>query len=154
MSRNKYYAIPSYYSPQAKIITSRPTSSHDLRFDSKFECQVYASLAHLTSQSNLHRQVPLLIKPKTRFYRALFWKCDFRIYHPTNKALYWNIEAKGLSTREFLRNLQYLEIYSPEDWERLIIVSNEPIKKIDALHTSWSLAQLENFLLSNNFVEG
>jgi len=149
---SKFRAVPTYYCSHSRKISSKRLTRFDLRFDSKFEAQVYAKLRELVPATRIERQVPLLIKPETIVYRPCFWKCDFRIRHHSHNSKYWNIEAKGFLTREFLRNLEYLQLYSLSDWSRLLIVTSNTSLKVRHF-TPFSLNQLERFLTETNFVE-
>lgn len=123
---------------QNKIVKS--ISKDTIRFDSTFEFTVYQKLTTLVGIRNIEMQVPLLIKPGSGAYPELAWKCDFRIYRQNNLCDWLNVEAKGLPTREFKRNLQYLELFSPHDYKRLMVIgtSNES-SYIDCNVDMWTL---------------
>ena len=149
---NKYKATSCYYSHLTGRISTSRLTRFDLRFDSRFEAQVYARLRELLPDSRIERQVRLLIKPETAINQPYYWRCDFRVYHPEDETNYWNIEAKGFLTRDFLRNLQYLELFSPTDWSQLVIVTNNSDLKVKNF-TPLSLNQLEQFLLKVHFIK-
>lgn len=141
---NKFFSQPLFYSPSTKqtyLPCNRIRPSDVIYFDSTFECEVYRKLICLVGCENVKVQIPLQIKPPTSNYPAIHWRCDFRILKPSHPREYINVEAKGIPTREFKRNLQYLELFSPDEFSRLMIIQcGKNIQSIDTCIKSWPLA--------------
>lgn len=140
---NKYNAKPLFYcQTSGKIFEDRQNDSN-LFFASTFEYRVYKCLREVVDPKLIHLQVPLLIKHASKKYPAIFWRCDFRVYRSRNTTNeYLNIEAKGEATKEFKRALKYLEWFSHNDYERLLIVSDTESAKIDSHFKALSTSSL------------
>lgn len=141
-AKNKFGAIQAYYSEVTHEIYTDEPPCEFIRFDSTIEAKVYQRLRMAFKKSQLSRQHSLLIKPKTRFYDGLYWRCDFRVM--TDRS--WiNIEVKGLALPSFKRDIQHLQAHNPIEWERLIIVSDS-VQQIDKHKSAISFAQFVRFL--------
>lgn len=94
-----------------------------LLFTSKFEGEVYRTLASQVNPSWIRVQQSLIIKPATPRFPERTWKCDFRVQPPSH--IYYptiNIEAKGLVNRDFRIILEQLEYFTFEEFERLWVI--------------------------------
>lgn len=153
MSGNKYGAKPVIWDTASKQIVNG-SNRNTIYFDSTFEFEVYRELLALVGVRNLKLQVPIKIKDATAVYPEIYWRCDFRICKGNNLSNYLNIEAKGLPTREFKRNMQYLEAYSPSEFERLLVIAQTPKHcYIDKQIQAWSLRQAIKYLVSNGWAQ-
>lgn len=149
---NKYKAKRVYYHPQTGQVLPSPHSQDAIPFDSILECSTYLALVNLVGAGNIIRQCSLLIKPPTDRYTAIFWKCDFRVYKGNDNPFdYINLESKGFVTREFIRNLRYLEYFSPVDYDRLMLVANQPIELLDNNVDVWMLPQAIKYLSEQGY---
>lgn len=150
----KQLAIPCYYEiGTGKKHVHRPpeyTRKSYIFFPSELECDVYRELRKYFPDRCISRQIKLLIKPATNDYPALHWKCDFKVVKPDNGD-YMLIEAKGMITREFIRNVQYLNLFMPMDYERLLFVSRKPMD-IDQNHVSVSISDMIKVLKQQGFI--
>lgn len=151
MKKNKYQANPCYFSPSLGIVTNQKISLDAIYFASRFELRVYQRLCDSFGIKNVKTQVPLLIKPESKNYPRLVWHCDFRVMKPTSDDEYVNVEAKGFLTPEFKRNLQYLEFFSPYDFDRLMLVGDCPSYWIDSKVTTWELENAISYLDSQGY---
>ena len=148
---NKYYAKPVIWDSATKKLVSG-SNQNTIHFASTFEFEVYRELVRLVGVRNLKLQVPLRIKEATGIYPELWWRCDFRIYRSNNLSDYLNIEAKGLPTREFKRNMQYLEAYSPIEFDRLLVIASDAKDcYIDKHVQAWSLPEAIKYLVSDGW---
>lgn len=152
MGTYKYRQNPVFYNPKNKQFYSRKDAKNCLCFGSQLEFTIYRFLEQLVGYENVQLQVPLKIKEKTSIYPELKWRCDFRIYKPYMPREYLNIEAKGIITREFKRNLQYLEYTCPDEFKRLIIVgSNTEDEFIDKKTMMWSINHTTQYLKEQGY---
>lgn len=137
---SKYKAKPIFYSPVTdKTYPKNPRIDGTLFFASTFEFLVYRELKYLVGANNVQCQVPIKIKERTRNYPQLNWRCDFRVWHPRQPTEYFNIEAKGIPTDEFKRVVQYLDLFSYQDYERLIVITNYSSTWINKEIRTWTL---------------
>lgn len=152
--QSKYSAKPVYYSLiDERAYRRKPTEVRNadlIYFPSTFEYLVYQELKTLVGEQRLHLQVPLKIKPATTIYPELVWHCDFRVYSKDN-ANYVNFEAKGDATREFKRNLQYLEFFSPDEFSRLMVVGKNNCQWLDSKVHTWTLSTALAYLREHDY---
>jgi hypothetical protein len=94
------------------------------RFDSQHEFKVYLELVRMYGADSIIRQHPITIIEECCTYpKGKTWKIDFLI-QPSSGKLYVPkyVEAKGAFLPEFATTLAFLEMTSPELFERLFIV--------------------------------
>lgn len=129
---------PLYYDSLTGGVSSKKQSERDIYFASGLEFEVWRSLVREFGRERVTSQVPLLVKPATDTYPDLFWRCDFRVYGlpGTGHNNYANVEAKGFKTEEFRIKLQLLELTSPGEFKRLIIIGGEKELKIDRVFST------------------
>lgn len=154
MSRqHRYHAKPLFYCPSSESIYPVNCKPKDaIFFASTFEFEVYQQLLLLVGKQNLELQVPIKIKDKTDAYPAIYWRCDFRIRKPFSRGEYLNIEAKGIPTREFKRNIQYVELFSPNEFKQLLIIGGENSPaRIDRRVQVWTLTMAVNYLAAQGY---
>lgn len=111
-------------------------------FGSTFEYRVYRELSRFPGL-RIERQKPLIVKPGAG-YPAKWWRVDFQV--STDKGKILNVEAKGLSMPDFLTNLQLLDIFNPEEYGRLVVVTEYP-RTIDKRIRSIGINQVANSLV-------
>lgn len=144
-SGGKYGAKALFYNPQTQTTSAFKEHADCLYFASTWEFKVYRELCHLVPMECIKLQHGLTVKPATAKYPKLEWKCDFALV-PTERfknQFFLLVEAKGLSTGEFKRNLQYLEFFQPEMYKNLVIVRDEPLPlKVDKNLSTIDLAGL------------
>ena len=130
----KYGSKALFYNPRTGTTSAFKDTPECLFFASTWEFRVYRELCHLVPQECIKLQYPLVVKPATEKYPKLEWRCDFALA-PTEKfqnQFFLLVEAKGLSTGEFRRNLQYLEFFRPDEYKNLVIVRDERLpRKVD-----------------------
>jgi hypothetical protein len=102
------------------------TSRKGILFDSKFEADVFDVLNNATyKDENIHVEIKqnVLYKSETNIFKERTWKCDFRLRLPDWEWL--NIEAKGLAFPIFRSQMEMLEIFNPDEFDRVrIVMSN------------------------------
>lgn len=96
-----------------------------VRFDSRWELSVYLHLRGYIPKQNILIHQKILIKPQTTNYRAKYWCVDF-IIKWNNKQLL--VEAKGLPTSDFKRQLQLIDCNRPELIPVIRIVTHDVIR--------------------------
>lgn len=148
--QHKYLAKPVYYHPTLDLICKSRQTKDAIYFDSTFEYRVFRELVNLAGFNNVDRQVPLLVKPGTKSYSSLHWKCDFRVYKSRDSNEYLNIEAKGMLTPEFKRNLQYLEYFGPGNFEKLIVIADKSYW-VDKCVQTWELKEALTYLKNKGY---
>jgi hypothetical protein len=113
-----------FYCPITQTTSMSRRNSTDLYFQSRHEFQVYREIRRL-GYGNLRLQLPILLKPGTERFRAIYWRIDFCVLTEYGQRLL--IEAKGEGTaitREFKRDISLMEYQSPDAYRDLIFVSN------------------------------
>jgi hypothetical protein len=139
-----------YYNPVTQQCSNVKTSKDDIYFQSRYEFRVYREILQVVPRKLLGMQRPLRIKPSTNRYPAIQWKIDFSILpHVNARGLNMPellIEAKGLPTREFKRDIQYAEYLEPDAYSRLILVSETELDFPDV--PCIKLIALKNYLAS------
>jgi hypothetical protein len=135
MTLNKYNAKGVYYSPSTQQTYPMRALPDCLFFGSQWEFKVYQCLAYtLTIPGEcLILQSELLLKPATAKYPAMTWRCDFEV-KPTEKYPFipgFLVEAKGIPTPQFKRDIQFFEYNYQESFHRLLVVGDHPSEKID-----------------------
>ncbi|SKB12037.1 hypothetical protein PL11201_290005 [Planktothrix sp. PCC 11201] len=118
-----------------------PVIMYGIQFDSKWECEVYRLIKSIIPPSYISVHERVLIKPTTKNYRARYWNCDFIIKDDFDNPLLL-VEAKGMPTREFLRQLQLLDAFEPTLIGKIRIVQQQSTK-IDECFTSLNPTQLQ-----------
>lgn len=117
-----------YYSPSRDVVDHHRRYPDSEYFASKIEMRVYQHLLSF-EDIKISRQYPLTIKDATGAYPKKVWRCDFRIQALGQPELFMNIEAKGtLFLEKFKHQLQYLDFFSPSEYQRLLIVSRDTFK--------------------------
>jgi hypothetical protein len=98
--------------------------SRIIRFDSTHEFKVYLELIRMYGDSNVVRQHPLQIFPKSACYpRGKTWRVDFAILTDSSPYTFSHfVEAKGLMLPEFRCVLASLEQNNREAFNRLTLV--------------------------------
>lgn len=114
---------------------------------------MYRAILKVVKRQYLTLQYPLEIKPKTPIFPAISWKIDFAIQPIADLPANVNrselfpqlfIESKGLPTREFKRDIQYLQWQQPRAYASLILVSETKLDYPDV--PCVKLSQLIAFL--------
>lgn len=125
---------PCYYDPLTGGFSSKRKTTRDIYFASTLELDLFLVLSREFSRDRIVLQVELMVKPETILYPALFWRCDFRVYGAPRSGVrnYVNVEAKGFKTEEFRLKLQFLELYNPTEYERLVLIGGQKPLKIDS----------------------
>lgn len=146
MKPTKYRSCPCYFSPSLNRLSYQKEAKDSISFDSKLEAEIYRLLCCLIGRKNVQTQVPLPIKPPSKRYPKIDWRCDFRVLHPSN-GNYLNVEAKGFLTCEFKRNVQYLELFSPQEYNRLLVIGgNTSFRRIDKNLSIWTIDSVTTYL--------
>lgn len=117
-------------------------------FGSTFEFRVFKELVFFgIPPSYFKHQVKFLIKPETTRYPALYWCCDL-VLDPPPFAAYPRllIEAKGEVTSVFQHNLQFLELHNPQEYDRLVVVTDREPKRIDKRTKSITIPMLKELI--------
>lgn len=117
---------------------AQPQEFEGVRFDSRWELSVYLHLRGYIPKQNITIHQKILIKPETVNYRAKFWTIDFIIRWGTKQLL---VEAKGLPTSDFKRQLQLIDSNRPELIPLIRIVTHSSIR-IDECFKKSSTPQL------------
>jgi hypothetical protein len=116
---------------------STSTKVDGIMFDSAYESEIYKVLRDFCKQTSLtlELQTKVLLKPPTKNFPAINWKCDFsitsgfslgEIYNKPNVVL---IEAKGVNSREFNRNIKMVDYLYPGIYSRMILVYQSKLGK-------------------------
>jgi hypothetical protein len=145
---NLFGAVPIYWDESRQILVKEKPQSLDCKwFGSTIEGQVYQILRNQYPKNSVICQYPLQIKPPTKAYKGIDWRCDFRLSARDfqGKLFLRNVEVKGLALPEFRRNIQYLQFFNPDEFSRLIIVGSET-KKIDDNICQFSLAHFQHLI--------
>jgi len=95
-------------------------------FDSILEYNVYLQIIRVVKPEFVTIHHPLLIWTASKRYHDFTWCCDFAIRLPKGVIF---VEAKGMVTDEFKHRLRALDKFTPEVFDRLLIV-NQLKKKI------------------------
>lgn len=103
---------------------NEPQSFEGKTFDSKWELEVYRFLRRYIPASHILLHQEIIIKPKTKNYKAKYWRCDFVVMGHKNNELML-IEAKGIATREFKRQLQLIDCNFPHLIPKITIVQQQ-----------------------------
>lgn len=104
---------------------AKPQEFEGVRFDSKWELSVYLFLRGYIPKLNIKIHEKILIKPQTCNYPAKYWKCDFVIRWANKQLL---IEAKGIPTPDFKRQLQLIDSNYPDLIPLIRIVTTDSIR--------------------------
>ena len=120
-----------------------PQVKDGIRFDSKWELKVFETIVSVFGKDKFSVHEKVLIKPPTKHYKASYWKCDFIVGRGSN-LLY--IDAKGMITRDFKRQMQMLDIYSHNIVSNVRIVTQVPVR-VDEYIKSISLDDLKKELI-------
>ena len=104
---------------RGSFIKPIPTIVAGIKFDSKYESQVYLELVRRFGSKNVEPHFELALKPKTDKFPRLDWKVDFKVTY--NR---WNYfyEAKGYPKEEFILKVKLLEWINPSAYASLFIV--------------------------------
>lgn len=121
-----------------------PCEFEGVKFDSKWELEVYKVITSIIPPNYVSIHQKVLIKPTTKNYRARYWRCDFAI-RGNEGELFLLIEAKGIPTRDWLRQLQLIDATEPSLIDKIRIVQTESTK-IDECFTSITIIQLHREL--------
>lgn len=99
-------------------------------FDSKLEFTVYQKLRNFFSPSQIECHKHILISPKSAFFPATHWCCDFVVNtrHLSDKTPNIIVEAKGIVTRDFKYQLQLLGTHFPARLRDLVIIGYNKTK--------------------------
>lgn len=144
---NLFGAIPAFWCEKSqRLVTEKPLGEHKW-FGSTIEAEVYQFLRQHYRRVDIFCQYPLLVKPASKRYPAIDWRVDFKITWRDESGMlkYRYIEVKGIALPEFLRNIQYLEYFSPDDYSKLIIVGGET-KQIDQNISQHSFAHFQHLV--------
>jgi len=136
----RQYAAKGRFKPQH-------TTLGGIAFDSAFEANVYKALLSIPYY-DVERQFAITYKPQTKRFKALSWRCDFRIETKiSNPGGSLFVEAKGAVTKDFLDTMIHLEYVHSLIFQRLLIVipdsfpTNErglkAIKTLERHHLRW-----------------
>ncbi|XZN93237.1 MAG: hypothetical protein ACM65M_10610 [Microcoleus sp.] len=98
-------------------------SGQIIKFDSKLEFGVFLELKHYASSFEIKYQIPVELKPKTKYSPSSHYVVDFGAYDKQIGEFDFYVEAKGLLTPEAAFKLQMLEVVEPSVREKLVIVS-------------------------------
>lgn len=128
--------------PVSNKYSAEKVTADGVTFDSKFEYSVYRMLAtdFPTLQVEIHK--PIAVKPSTPHFPARYWKADF--YLPQ---LNWIIEAKGVRTRDWLRQLELLDCHNPQLLQNLSVVSQARGEKVFKGCKTITIADLKQLIL-------
>lgn len=121
--------------------SNTPVHYHGINFDSKWELEVYKVITSIIPPNYVSIHQKVLIKPTTKNYRARYWRCDFAI-RGNEGELFLLIEAKGIPTRDWLRQLQLIDATEPSLIDKIRIVQTESTK-IDECFRSITASQLK-----------
>lgn len=126
-----------------------------MKFDSKWEFNIYQQLIKAVGVDNVQLQPSIELKPKTTQSGAVTYVCDFLVYN------FWYIEAKGFLTPEASCKLKMLEVVHPTIASRLFIVSERVVHLFGKKHLPTTtifavLKVLDNFqkYRASNQIEG
>ena len=121
---NKYNAQAVYADKSGKLVSPPTVKTPDsvLRFASLFEWQVWRVLCSTFSQKNIARELPYVIKPKTKEFNEIVWKPDFTL-HKHFLEPFAIVEAKGFATTEFVLKLKLFQYAHPRLYSKLIVVT-------------------------------
>lgn len=106
---------------------AQPQIFEGTRFDSRWELSVYLHLRGYIPKDNLLIHQKILIKPQTSNYKAKYWNADFIVQTPSNKCRLI-IEAKGVPTSDFKRQLQLIDSNRPELIPIIRIITQDVIR--------------------------
>ena len=114
---------------------------NDIYWASLWEYKVFSELKSNFPDMEINRQVKVLLKPKTDRFPPIFWKCDF---HTSCKNGYPNlfIEAKGVRTKEFIRDMKYLDFMAPMTFSTVRIVGDHKPERVSGSLTTVTMAEL------------
>lgn len=98
------------------------TEYNGIMFDSIFERETYKQLVYRYGEESVEVHVKVSIKPKTEVFKELFWSCDFKV--KTRWGTFY-VEAKGVPTEDFRLKVQYLELFQPDIYDRLVMVCSK-----------------------------
>jgi hypothetical protein len=101
-----------------------PQEFEGLKFDSKWELEVYLFLRRYIPSNHILVHQKIIIKPKTRNYPAKYWRCDFVIIDTESNPLLL-VEAKGIPTKDFCRQLQLIDSNYPHILDDIRIVQTK-----------------------------
>jgi hypothetical protein len=91
-----------------------------VRFDSKWEYEVYRELVQIVGVDNVGLQSKIILKDTPGNTGYLTYVCDFLVYN------FFYVEAKGYLTPEARCKLKVLELLHPSIAARLLIVTEKP----------------------------
>lgn len=119
---------------------AEPQTFEGILFDSRWELEVYKFIRRYIPSSHIKLKAKIAIKPKTKNYKAKYWRCDFVILGRENNEILL-IEAKGVPTRDFKRQLQLIDCNYPHLIDRIRIVQHQSTR-IDERFKSVTLHDL------------
>lgn len=123
---------------------AQPQIYDGIQFDSKWELTTYLKIREHISRDRVLIHKRVLIKPPTRNYKARYWKCDFIIVDSSG-AFRLLVEAKGIPTAEFKRQLQLIDSNEPH-LIPLIRIIQYTSQRIDECFNSITLDELSKEL--------
>lgn len=123
---------------------SQPQTYNGIRFDSKWELTTYLKIREYIPKDKILLHQKVLIKPQTHNYKPRYWKVDFII--TDSKGIYrMLVEAKGLPTLDFKRQLQLIDCCEPHLIPLIRIVQHQA-ERIDECFSSITLEDLSKEL--------
>lgn len=106
---------------------AQPQTLEGIKFYSRWELSVYQLLRRYIPKNHILCHQKILIKPKTSNYKNKYWCVDFVVIDETkNHQLL--VEAKGIPTRDFKRQLQLIDVCEPQLIPKIRVVSPTPLR--------------------------
>lgn len=101
----------------AKALDYKEAKLRYIYFASTLEFHVWVKLTRIYGEKNVKSQHSILVRPASRNWDRVFWKCDFLV---TPISLL--VEAKGYPTPDFYTKLQFLDEHNAQLYDKLLIV--------------------------------
>lgn len=94
----------------------------NITFDSKLEFEVFRTLKRRFYLPNISVHQPIVIRPKTTWFKPQLWKVDFVIKTKELQGEKLYVEVKGIVQADFKERMKNLSYFFPQIFENLVVV--------------------------------